>query len=506
MRRLQLDFHRSRALPWSWVLRDERPDHPDRPAEVHRQNHRRNEQPPGRHTSRVEARHPGASRTARPTDDPGCAGPAHRGPEPAPWAELFATLEAADNKDVALLTCPRNPQGNTEDSGRSAIGGHAGYHKRLEEGGALRQVASRSTISPKNPRKRRFASHSSRTGEADVVVHRLIVLENIGRWAGQGDRYRPGHRQPGLQSCRPLPADQKLQEIRLRAAHVADIQAAPTAASKSCHRPRKATRGLSVTSRYKAKLPLDREIYDAAADQQFVAGARRIRPDPGQGHPAHPLTRSRSPCAAAMPRSAVSSRPRRLMYPPQPRRLEPATQEISEAQVDARIPYPFIWRTSDGHARLFWTVFFGSAVVLAVIPEFWPKEGGDAVAPVVRPATAPAVQVAQVTPPSAGNTGPAPRWRHAYGSGDRASAAPEPRSCATADAPAAETKRRSTLRAKTCSCRPRSRPPHRRHRRPHRQRRPPAVQIHGKTGRQHHAESLSPPRRAGLRGRRRREP
>jgi hypothetical protein len=59
-----------------------------------------------------------------------------------PWGELFATLEKADNKDVALLAFTPDPaRGQIKIYAEARnLGAMLAYHRRLE-GGALSQVA-----------------------------------------------------------------------------------------------------------------------------------------------------------------------------------------------------------------------------------------------------------------------------------------------------------------------------------------------------------------------------
>lgn len=59
-----------------------------------------------------------------------------------PWGELFATLEKADNKDVALLAFTPDPaRGQIKIYAEARnLGAMLAYHRRLE-GGALSEVA-----------------------------------------------------------------------------------------------------------------------------------------------------------------------------------------------------------------------------------------------------------------------------------------------------------------------------------------------------------------------------
>lgn len=144
MRRLDLDFHRSpRPSPWGWALLLAGLTG----VIVLLLAHRQISDEASRHRAtieRIEARLPGASLTAAAPADDATLAAARRVAEQQqqPWPELFASLEAADNKDVAVLTLDPEP-------GRGVLKIHAearnlsamlAYQRRLEEGGALRQV------------------------------------------------------------------------------------------------------------------------------------------------------------------------------------------------------------------------------------------------------------------------------------------------------------------------------------------------------------------------------
>lgn len=144
MRRLELDFRRSPRPPlWSWALLLSGLAALVGVLTVH---HRITDET-NRHLAsiqRIEIRLPGASQAARPADDAALAS-ARRAVAQSqpPWSELFATLEAADNKDVALLALAPEPgKGHLKIQAEARnLAAMLAYHRRLEEGGALRQVA-----------------------------------------------------------------------------------------------------------------------------------------------------------------------------------------------------------------------------------------------------------------------------------------------------------------------------------------------------------------------------
>lgn len=93
---------------------------------------------------RIEAKLPGASLTGKPVDDAALANARRvvtQGQHP--WSELFATLEAADNKDVAVLAlAPEAGKGHLKIHAEARnLNAMLAYHRRLEEGGTLRHVA-----------------------------------------------------------------------------------------------------------------------------------------------------------------------------------------------------------------------------------------------------------------------------------------------------------------------------------------------------------------------------
>jgi hypothetical protein len=144
MRRLELDFHRSpRPSPWGWALLLGSLIS----VVVLLLAHRQISDEASRHRAtitRVEARLPGASlSTAAPAADATLTA-ARRvtDQQQQPWAELFAALEAADNKDVAVLTLDPEPARGVLKIQAEArnLGAMLAYHRRLEAGGALRQV------------------------------------------------------------------------------------------------------------------------------------------------------------------------------------------------------------------------------------------------------------------------------------------------------------------------------------------------------------------------------
>jgi len=59
-----------------------------------------------------------------------------------PWGSLFTALESADNEDVAVLAViPDGPRGQVKIHAEARdLGAMLAYHRRLEQGGALRQV------------------------------------------------------------------------------------------------------------------------------------------------------------------------------------------------------------------------------------------------------------------------------------------------------------------------------------------------------------------------------
>jgi len=144
MRRLELDFHRSPPpLLWSWALLLSGLATllgllvANRQIAEETASHLVSIQ-------RIEARLPGASRTNGPADD-GALTAARRavGDSQQPWGELFATLEAADDKDVALLKlAPEPAKGQLKIQAEARnLGAMLAYQRRLEAGGTLRRIA-----------------------------------------------------------------------------------------------------------------------------------------------------------------------------------------------------------------------------------------------------------------------------------------------------------------------------------------------------------------------------
>lgn len=143
MRRLELDFHRRpRPTPWGWALLLGGLATLLGLLLAHRQISDETSQ--HRATiARVEARLPGASLTARPADTADLAAVRRVAElESGPWETLFATLEAADSKDVAVLALDPEPARGTVKIHAEArnLGAMLAYQRRLEDGGALRQV------------------------------------------------------------------------------------------------------------------------------------------------------------------------------------------------------------------------------------------------------------------------------------------------------------------------------------------------------------------------------
>ncbi|MBI2276136.1 MAG: pilus assembly protein [Dechloromonas sp.] len=144
MRRLELDFRRSPAPPlWSWALllsgvatllgllvanRQIAEETATHLASI----------------EHIETLLPGASRTARPADDAALSAARRTvSDSQQPWGELFAALEAADDKDVALLKlAPEPAKGQLKIQAEARnLGAMLAYHRRLEAGGALRRIA-----------------------------------------------------------------------------------------------------------------------------------------------------------------------------------------------------------------------------------------------------------------------------------------------------------------------------------------------------------------------------
>jgi hypothetical protein len=149
MIKFELDFHRSPpASRWGWGLLAAGVASLAGLAGVHQ--YLEHESRVYRSTLQsVEARLPGTGTSLAAkggeADDDAVLAAARKALEQSrqPWEGLFAALEAADNKDVALLAV-------TPDVVRRRVRIHAearhldamlAYHRRLEEGGSLRQVA-----------------------------------------------------------------------------------------------------------------------------------------------------------------------------------------------------------------------------------------------------------------------------------------------------------------------------------------------------------------------------
>lgn len=144
MRRLQLDFHRSPPPSlWSWLFLLSGLTTLIGLLSVHRQI----TDETSRHLAgiqQIEARHPGASQTVKPSGDASLS-MARRTiiQNQQPWNDLFATLEAADNKDIAVLNLAPEPgkgQLKIQAEARN-LGAMLAYHRRLEESPSLRNVA-----------------------------------------------------------------------------------------------------------------------------------------------------------------------------------------------------------------------------------------------------------------------------------------------------------------------------------------------------------------------------
>lgn len=143
MRRLQLDFHRSPPPTlWSWLLLLSGLGSLLGIGATHRQITAETASLQV-DIRRIEARLPGASLTARPADD-GALAAARRAVAQGrhPWEDLFATLEAADNKDVALLALAPEPgKGHLKIHAEARnLAAMLAYQRRLESGGALQHV------------------------------------------------------------------------------------------------------------------------------------------------------------------------------------------------------------------------------------------------------------------------------------------------------------------------------------------------------------------------------
>lgn len=142
MRRLELDFHRAApASPWRWVLligglaalAAVAWEHSQVAAQIRADR---------AIASAIEARLPRAS-APRIAEDPTLLSARQAvAKSMQPWGELFATLEKADSRDVALLAFTPDPaRGQLRIYAEARnLGAMLAYHRRLE-GGALRQVA-----------------------------------------------------------------------------------------------------------------------------------------------------------------------------------------------------------------------------------------------------------------------------------------------------------------------------------------------------------------------------
>jgi hypothetical protein len=142
MRRLELDFHRAApASPWRWVLlvgglaalAAVGWEHAQVTAQIRADQ---------AIASAIEARLPSAG-SSRIAEDPTLVSARQAvAKSKQPWDELFATLEKADSKDIALLAFTPDPaRGQIRIYAEARnLGAMLSYHRRLE-GGALRQVA-----------------------------------------------------------------------------------------------------------------------------------------------------------------------------------------------------------------------------------------------------------------------------------------------------------------------------------------------------------------------------
>lgn len=143
MRRLELDFHRAApASPWRWLLLScglaalaaVAWEHAQVAAQIRADR---------AIASAIEARLPAASGGSRSAEDPALTSAREAvAKSKQPWSELFATLEKADSKDIALLAFTPDPaRGQLRIYAEARnLGAMLAYHRRLE-GGALRQVA-----------------------------------------------------------------------------------------------------------------------------------------------------------------------------------------------------------------------------------------------------------------------------------------------------------------------------------------------------------------------------
>lgn len=142
MRRLELDFHHAApASPWRWVLligglaalAAVGLEHAQVAAQIRADQ---------AIASAIEARLPSASSTRIAEDPTLLSARQVVAKSKQPWGELFATLEKADSRDVALLAFTPDPaRGQIKIYAEARnLGAMLAYHRRLE-GGALRQVA-----------------------------------------------------------------------------------------------------------------------------------------------------------------------------------------------------------------------------------------------------------------------------------------------------------------------------------------------------------------------------
>ena len=144
MHRLELDFRRSPAPSrWSWVLLGCGVAVLSGVLVAYQQTLDETRGYLGTIRS-IEAQLPGASRAAQPAEDLPLA-TARRAVAQGkqPWSEVLAALEAAYNRDVALLAFDPEPaRGQLKIHAEARnLAAMLAYNRRLQEGGALRQVA-----------------------------------------------------------------------------------------------------------------------------------------------------------------------------------------------------------------------------------------------------------------------------------------------------------------------------------------------------------------------------
>ena len=143
MRRLELDFHRAPpANPWRWILLLAGLSALTWVLMTHRQIHDQTHADRAA-ISAIEARLPATSKTAKNTDNAALTRARQAlATSQRPWGDLFAALEKADNKDIALLAFTPDPaRGQVKLYAEARnLAAMLAYHRRLE-GGALHQVA-----------------------------------------------------------------------------------------------------------------------------------------------------------------------------------------------------------------------------------------------------------------------------------------------------------------------------------------------------------------------------